>query len=635
MLNIDCFRSRDIQDPPGCVHWWREGGTLAENKGKEDRLNIAPHEKAKALKKQFKSATKGDDGKNSGPAAVECYRSRTVQQHQPGCLRCWRDSSPGGIDNSLEEGVRQDRVGEHFQGAPARPLALLVQPGESAGRLKCRKDGQGRQAQRHVQPVTAAPAKGARPPQAVLADAGLREHRATVGVSPHFHHQQHIHWSSRMGFPFSRNAPPCYEKHDITSLITPPSSLPWIQQKQALPKRSGGGTVRVALPRPLQMVAPRTGAPQAPGNPEAVGVAGKAGPGPAVESGKPAVPSSASLMKQPSRKTGSRRGRSPTKRSGRPSVKKKFSSRKLSKSLSKRSRSPKHVHHFHGTKHDKHGMFRKKDTGDFTIEEAVTEMLNTDEPDGDGSEEDVKKDSGEASSHGSHEYETQIVKELRCRYHKYGCDYVKNAWEHENECQFRPVPCPDLKCWEKVAFCKLLDHIREKHPYALWIGEIPENYVSREYWNIKTSTNFSETRNTWVLTIMKSDDQHFISVFTRVHAKWYSWVYIVSHMMDARMYEYTVRIVNPERMSANSYQGLVHPVDETSNDIINSHNCFVTTDETVKHYMTKDSMPEERIKEGYDYRLPIEYKITKIRDEPLGERKDDKPEPGILSGLFG
>ncbi len=542
-----------------------------------------------------------------------------------------------------------------------RPPGGPPSPEGPAGCARCRERGRQGQVHPAAQPVGAAAAAG------VVGGGGYPPTpggtggpvRTTVGASsPHFHHDQHIHWSSRLGFPTSSEGArplPCREGHDVTSLITPPRTVRRAAPQEAPgpPPRRPMGTIRVALPRSLQMAAPLTGSKvPAP-------TAARAEPpsdNPPVDLEEDPIPPSKSISKKlaPSRKAGSRRGRSPTKKSSKKSSsskksRRKPSSRSLSRSLGKRSRSPKvstkHVHHFHGTKHDKHSMSAKKSksrTGDFTIEEAVTEMLkpddNVDDDDVDHeveAERDAEMSRSGRSSHGSHEYETEIVKELRCRYYTYGCDYVKSAWEHENECKFRPVPCPDLKCWEKVAFCKLLEHIKDNHPFALWLGEIAENYVSRQYWNIKSYENFSDKRNTWVLTILEFDGHSFISVFTRVNSKWYSWVYIVSHMMDARMYEYDVRIANPDRKSANAYQGLVHPIDEISKDIIRSHNCFVTTDETVKNYMTKEGLLEERIKEGYDYRLPIEYKITKIRDAPMSQRKDAKPEPGILSSLLG
>ena len=184
---------------------------------------------------------------------------------------------------------------------------------------------------------------------------------------------------------------------------------------------------------------------------------------------------------------------------------------------------------------------------------------------------------------------------------------------HEAICPYRTVQCPDLKCNSLISLNSLLEHIKLEHKFALWLGKLDENSVARQYWNIKSDKNFqSDASNTWVLTIWSFEGNSYVAVFMRASGLWYSWVYILSHFREAAKYVYEIRITNPERKSSNYYVSVTHPIDDKAKDVMESHNCFVMTDETVKQYMTKSGLSEERIKEGYDYTLPIEYKIRKM-----------------------
>ena len=108
------------------------------------------------------------------------------------------------------------------------------------------------------------------------------------------------------------------------------------------------------------------------------------------------------------------------------------------------------------------------------------------------------------------------------------------------------------------------------------------------------------------------NDEFFISVFVRENFHWFSWVYMVSHSHDSREWEYDIRVAKPGYGSAYSYVGRVHPIDERGSRIRRSSNCFVITDNTVKSFMTKEGLPEARRREGYDFRLPVEYRINRV-----------------------
>ncbi len=533
---------------------------------------------------------------------------------------------------------------------------------------------------------------------------GQQKGKKTFLFSPHYHHNKHIHWSLQKT-DGAENLKQCEEKHDVSSLLTPPSTF----LTNAQDASSDSAKKRFALPKSLELLSPpekenkpaSSGAPASSGTsntkPMSSGVTGSATTGsyytsgsqtaskeqtsagtkprsgspdpasssppgkemspastdpPASGAGSSPADSAPESLPSPagvgSSATASAPQSSPPPASAGSSSPKQSHAKKVDEVVEKTSPTevkepPKTVQPAskaaqkdgeaaksgepNGASAEKEEDTHKSvelPVASADKDQTPPKSAKTHEGDhhvhGAGHENHETK---QESSHGSHDFEQEMGRVLKCRFHRYGCEFVKEAWEHENECEFRQVECPDLKCSEKVCLKDLLDHIKAEHPFALWLGEVTEDYISRQYWNIKSDTNFKNITNTWVLTIWEFDGKYFISVFTRVEMKWYSWVYIVSHMLDARLYEYDIRIRNPDRNSANSYKGIVHPIDESSEAIRKSHNCFVITDDTVKHYMTKKGLPEERIQEGYDYRLPIEYKISRIRDDPMSGRKDE------------
>ncbi len=181
---------------------------------------------------------------------------------------------------------------------------------------------------------------------------------------------------------------------------------------------------------------------------------------------------------------------------------------------------------------------------------------------------------------------------------------------------FRSVPCPDLKCQEYVPINDLLNHIGQRHPFTLWLGCLEDGYVAKQYWNINSEKNLVKAKyNTWVLAVWQYDGQSFIAVLTRTNRVWYSWVSIVGHILTAQKYDYKVAVgnnKNPKRTGKCTYTGMVRPIDQLGHQIIQSHNCFVATDLVIQQYLITDGLSSEKRLEGYDYRLPIEYSVTRL-----------------------
>ncbi len=190
---------------------------------------------------------------------------------------------------------------------------------------------------------------------------------------------------------------------------------------------------------------------------------------------------------------------------------------------------------------------------------------------------------------------------------------------HTEECSIRAVPCPDQKCREAVRFAELISHIKRSHKSSRWLGETSFSDYSTQYWNIRSSKNFSQPTTTWVLTMWRHDGQFFTTMFQKHGGMWYDWVYVFAGPATAAQYGYEIRVRSPAGQEGLEFKGPVHPVDEPAEAVRQSGNCFVLTDEDIRRYMTPDGLSEERRAEGYDFRIPFHYKVTR-QDQAVVQR---------------
>lgn len=181
---------------------------------------------------------------------------------------------------------------------------------------------------------------------------------------------------------------------------------------------------------------------------------------------------------------------------------------------------------------------------------------------------------------------------------------------HRPDCSRRKVECPDQRCLEKVRMQELLSHIKEKHPRTQWVGEVQPDAPCRQYWNIRSGENFSSFSATWVLTLWLLDGRVFATVFQKHHGHWYDWVYLLGDREAASRYRYEIRLTDGQ--STLGYEGVVHGVDEKKGAVRDGKDCMVLTDDVIKRFMTADGVTHQRKAQGYDYRIPVEYKISKV-----------------------
>ena len=184
--------------------------------------------------------------------------------------------------------------------------------------------------------------------------------------------------------------------------------------------------------------------------------------------------------------------------------------------------------------------------------------------------------------------------------------------DHENECRYRKILCPDGLCKSKVVLRDLVDHIRQVHPDADWETESGDTALRN--WFISKDLHFGPSSNNWVLNLWEHDNMVFIARFRKARGLWYSWVYVLGGIRDALGYRCIINTASAEVDSRLTYEGPVHCIDESEVDICSSGDCLVMCDNMIDLYMEKVKRVDVYT-EGYDGRLPIDYMLR--RDDQI------------------
>ena len=210
---------------------------------------------------------------------------------------------------------------------------------------------------------------------------------------------------------------------------------------------------------------------------------------------------------------------------------------------------------------------------------------------------------------------------LRCAHQLEGCQFSIEHTElsdHERECEFRRVPCPDGLCGETVKYLDLEQHIRQQHPDADWEEESGDTalrnwFISRDHHLSQppSSATAGGNSNNWVLNIWIHDGATFISRFRKHGGMWYTWVSMVGSASDSLPFHCIIRTAGDEGRSRMTYEGPVHCIDRAEEEIINSSECLIMTDTMVELYMERVKKLDMPYTDGYDGRLPIDYTVKR------------------------
>ena len=135
-----------------------------------------------------------------------------------------------------------------------------------------------------------------------------------------------------------------------------------------------------------------------------------------------------------------------------------------------------------------------------------------------------------------------------------------------------------------------------------------------QYWNIRSYKNFGAVSIPWVLTLWHYDGNIFANMFQKHNGLWYDWIYVFGGSLKAKQYSIEILLHRPEGSSPLLYKDTVRSIDEKAQVIRMQKDCLVMDDSVVEYYMTNIDLPKERQIEGYDFRLPMHYRVFRSND---------------------
>ena len=189
-----------------------------------------------------------------------------------------------------------------------------------------------------------------------------------------------------------------------------------------------------------------------------------------------------------------------------------------------------------------------------------------------------------------------------------GCQEILMKEEminHDQECVYRPINCPDLKCTEKVTYHGLLDHFTEVHKDYISMDALKKKkflITCKIGVNLKPTELLPPTRIT-------AFDRTFFEVGIIKDQLMLRWIYILGDPNVAKNFSYTVR-VKKENIEM-SFSRKVKSLSEHYNDITKVKQAFVMPVDEELLYDTNN--------------IVFEYKIRNLKEEA----KDEDVESGI------
>jgi len=160
---------------------------------------------------------------------------------------------------------------------------------------------------------------------------------------------------------------------------------------------------------------------------------------------------------------------------------------------------------------------------------------------------------------------------LMCRNKENGCDLkCKTNGEliqHQKDCKYRFVFCPDLRCSRKIPLAKLHAHINDDHP-------------SDDFTKLaKSSVNFSlvikpahyQDETFWKPAIMSVGHSKFFRECRRTQdGQWYFWVYMEGSAEEASQFSATIKLFDSKKQEVLSLRSSsVLSLDVSPKDVSN------------------------------------------------------------------
>ncbi|XP_059089574.1 E3 ubiquitin-protein ligase SIAH1B-like [Tigriopus californicus] len=160
--------------------------------------------------------------------------------------------------------------------------------------------------------------------------------------------------------------------------------------------------------------------------------------------------------------------------------------------------------------------------------------------------------------------------DFACEFASNGCEVTEKRVlieEHEEECPYRLVPCPDGTCTYLIKEKELEHHLKEKHQNVRWITtEGKYNFL------FTLTTNHNLSKESWEALALQCLDQTFFFQMQRHGDLFYMWNIVHGNRELAKKYNCSVQITS----NHNELKTLedVFPVDIPREEIWDDPNCF-------------------------------------------------------------
>lgn len=146
-----------------------------------------------------------------------------------------------------------------------------------------------------------------------------------------------------------------------------------------------------------------------------------------------------------------------------------------------------------------------------------------------------------------------------------GCDVElkKGCIEaHELKCIYRTVPCPVVDCQKEILFKNLDLHKSNHFMFPAFMPDVAY-FFSEECLNDNNYAGF-------ISYTCKIDEVEFYPVFVKKNGLWYFWVSIKEDWEAASTWSFTAKVKNDGNKIAMEFSGMVHPIDVTVDEVIES-----------------------------------------------------------------
>ena len=200
---------------------------------------------------------------------------------------------------------------------------------------------------------------------------------------------------------------------------------------------------------------------------------------------------------------------------------------------------------------------------------------------------------------------------LVCIFYKNGCREInfKNVLlEHQKECNFRDIKCPDITCLKMIPFTSFADHMRSNHGRSI---DIEMEYGTKTNFKRSIPTTFKTLRP----KLISLNGLTFIEMWYNKDNTMYVWIYLLGDPIEAQRFQYHIHL-KKEFGKEFTFFGKVKSINEGYRgygNILKDENTCVTSTEMIKRYLNDMGQLEYTLK------------IRNLKEEV----KDDNCESGI------